>query len=77
MSDEETTRKVTPAELKENFALRDEIKELRVLIAAIVRGQGRRLIVPQRIIQCISSRDTVTQEENKEHDYIVLTYQEK
>lgn len=77
MNNNETTRKVTPAELEENFALRDEIKELRILIAAMVRGQGGRFIVSNRSIQSISHRDTFTQEENKEHDYIILTYQEK
>jgi len=76
MNDEETTRKVTPAELEENFALRDEIKELRILIAAIVCGQGGTFIVSQRAIQTIGPRDTFTTEYNLANDSIVLTFKE-
>jgi len=76
MSSDETTRKVTPAELGENFALRDEIKELRILIAAMVRGQGGRFIVSKRSIQSISHRDAFTQEYNPANDSIILTFKE-
>ncbi len=72
-----TTRRVTPAELEENFALRDEIKQLRILIAAIVRGHGGRLYVFKRSLQNIGPRDTFTQEVDDMNDRIVLTFEGK
>ena len=76
MNNDETTRKVTPVELEENFALRDEIKELRILIAAIVRGHGRRLYVFNRTIQSIGPRDTFTIKDDHINDRSMLSYQE-
>ena len=76
MNDEETTRKVTPAELEENFALRDEIKELRTLIAAMVRGQGGTFFVSGVSLQSIGPRDTFTIEDDRSNDSVVLTYKE-
>ncbi len=72
-----TTRRVTPAELEENFALRDEIKQLRILIAAIIRGHGGRLYVFNRSFQNIGPRDTFTQEDDPVLDRIVLTFEGK
>ena len=62
--------------LEENSALRDEIKQLRTLIAAMVHGQGGRFIVSNRSIASISPRDTFTQEDNWANDAIILTSKE-
>lgn len=77
MSDDATTRGVTTAELQENFALRDEIKQLRILLAAIIRGQGGRIYVSQRAFLSINPRDTFTQENDVVNDGIVLTFEGK
>ncbi len=77
MSDEATTRRVTPAELKENFELRDEIKQLRLLIAGIIRYHGGRMSVSKRALDSISYRDTFTQEEDRVNRCIVLTFEGK
>lgn len=77
MSDDATTRRVTSAELQENFALRDEIKQLRILIAAIIRGHGGRLYVFNRSFELIGPRDTFTTEEDDMNDRIVLTFEGK
>lgn len=77
MSDEATTRRVTPAELQENFALRDEIKQLRILIAAIIRGQGGRMYLFKRTLDSISYNDTFIQEDDPINERIVLTLEGK
>ncbi len=69
-----TTRKVTPAELEENFALRDEIKQLRVLIAAIIRDHGGHMYVSDRSFQFIGPRDSFTTEREEINERIVLTF---
>jgi len=77
MSDEATTRRVTPAELEENFELRDEIKQLRILIAAIVRRAGGKLSIHKNWFEKVSSSDTITQEADNVNDCIVLTFEGK
>ncbi len=77
MSDEATTRRVTPAELEENFALRDEIKQLRILIAAIIRDNGGRLAVSDVSMHSISAGDTFTTENLAGNRYTILTFKGK
>ncbi len=77
MSDEATTRRVTPAELEENFALRDEIKQLRVLIAAIIRGSGGLITIHNHWFEKVSSGDTFIKEDDLLNDSIVLTFEGK
>ena len=74
---ENTTRGVTRADLEENFALRDEIKQLRILIAAIVRGSGGRFYLDKKHFKNIKASDTVTQEADNVNDRIILTFEGK
>lgn len=74
LMDEATTRRVTPAELEENFALRDEIKQLRILVAAIIRDHGGRMYVGDFAFQGIGPRDKFTTEREDINERIVLTF---
>ena len=75
MSDDTPTRGVKVATLQENFALRDEIKQLRILIAGIIRSQGGRMMVPKIALDSISYSDTFTQEYDKDSYHIILTFE--
>ena len=77
MSDDTPTRGVKVATLQENFALRDEIKQLRILIAGIIRSQGGRMSVSNRSLQSISHSDTFTTEDDYINDGIILTFEGK
>ncbi len=76
-NDDITTRRVTPAELEENFALRDEIKQLRILIAAIVRRAGGKIAISNKWLEKIQRADCIIKEDDLENDCIVLTFEGK
>jgi hypothetical protein len=77
MSDEATTRRVTTAQLQESFALRDEIKQLRILIAAIVRRAGGKLSIHNNWIRKIHRADCIIKEDDRDNDCVVLTFEGK
>lgn len=70
----ETTIAMEIKEFRVTQDLRDEIKQLRMLIAAIVKQQGGIFCVSYRALQSVHTQDTFTQRTNDSNDTVILEY---